>query len=147
MDDDGSSDDRVEVARRRERVGDVEGQDALADADVTLQGGGRRERQGARAELRQDVGEGVGRVVPDVGERDADRRDRGRVHVKAQRVGAELQGRTGGAREVGAGVQDDARETERARRGGADAQGTPAEGDVLVRDEGVDGPVRGEERG
>ena len=147
VDDDGGSDDRVQVARRREGVGDIERQDALADADVALQAGRRGQGQRARAELRQDVGERVVRVVAGVGEGDADRRRRRRVDVQAERVGPQVQRGAGAAGQAGAAVQDDAREAEGAARSRAHPEGIAAEADALVRDERVDGTIAGEERG
>ena len=145
LDDDGSGDDRVEVAGGREGVGDVQGKQALVHTDVTLQDGRGGERDGARAELRQDVGERVGGIVAGVRERDAEGGDTRRVGVEAERVGAELERRAGGAREVGARVEDDAREAQGAGRRGADAQGASGEVDALIGDERVDGAVGGKD--
>ena len=146
MDLHGGADHGVEVAGSPESIGDVQRQGALAHADIALQRRRSRQRGGARTELGQDSREGVGRIVAGVREPDAEGRETRRVDVEAERVGAEVQGRTGGAREVRARVEDDAGESEGTGRSGAHAQGATGEVDALVGDERIDGTIGGEER-
>ena len=120
MDLHGGSDDGVEVPGGPEGVRDIKRERTLAHADVALEGRRRRQRSRTRSELRQDGRERVGRVVSGIKNPDPKSRDSRRVDVKAEGVRAEMQGRTGGAREVGARVQDDAGESEGAGRSGAD---------------------------
>ena len=146
MDLDGSADHGVEVAGGAEGVGDVERQGALGHADVALQRRRSRQRGRTRTELGQDGRERVGGIVAGVREPDAEGRETRRVDVEAERVGAEVQGRTGGAREVRARVEDDAGEAEGTGRSGAHAQDAAGEVDALVGDERIDGTIGGEER-
>ena len=145
LDDDRRTDDRVQVAGRREGVGDVDGKHAFVDLHVALERGSGGQGQRPRAELRQDGREVVVRVVAGVGQRDADRGDRGRVDVEAERVGAEMERRADGAGQAGAGIEDDAAQAQRAGGGGAHPEDVAAEVDTLVRGERVDRTVGGQE--
>ena len=146
MDFNGGADDGVEVAGSPESIRDVQRQGALAHADVTLQRRRSRQRSRPRSKLRQDRRERVGGIVARIRESHAEGRETGRVDVEAERVGAEVERRTGGTREVGARVEDHAGESEGAGRSRADAQGATGEVDALIGDEGIDRSVSREHR-
>ena len=146
MDFNGRADDGVEVAGSPESIRDVQRQGALAHADVALQRRRSRQRSRPRTKLRQDRRERVGGIVAGIRESHAEGRETGRVDVEAERVGAEVERRTGGTREVGARVEDHAGESEGAGRSGADAQGATGEVDALIGDEGIDRSVSREHR-
>ena len=146
LDDDRSPDDGVEVADRGEGVGDTEGERPFVDLHVTLERGSGGQGQRPRAELRQHGREGVVRVVAGVGQRDADRGDRGRVDIEAERVGAEMQRRADGAGQAGSVIEEDAAQAQRAGRRRADAEHITSEIHVLVGGERIDGPTSGKKR-
>ena len=144
LDDDRSPDDGVQVADRREGVGDPEGQGAFADLDVALERGSGGQGQYPRAELRQDGRESVGGIIAGIGQRNGQRRRA--TDIKAQRIGPEMQRRAGGSGQVGAGVEDDTAHAERAGRRRADAEHITSEIHVLVGGERIDGPASGKKR-
>ena len=145
LDDDRSADDGVLIPKDGEGVGDVEREHPFAHLHVALKrrDGGQGKRAGA--ELGEDVDESVAGVVAGVRERHAEGRDARRIDVEAKRIGAQMQRRAGGTREVGAGVEDHATHAQRPGRSRPHAQHLAAEVDALVRDEGVDRAITGEQ--